>query len=50
MANDQGWQRRSDEWVKASHESRKRKEQARREALANRYRRPEITEQNMAYH
>ncbi|MGD8177016.1 hypothetical protein [Marinimicrobium sp. ARAG 43.8] len=26
MANDQSWQRRSDEWVKASHESRKRKE------------------------
>ncbi|MDQ2075378.1 hypothetical protein [Marinimicrobium sp. ABcell2] len=49
MANDQGWQRRSDDWVKASHESRKRKEQARREALANRYRPPEPQEQKAAY-
>lgn len=38
MANDRQWQRRSDEWVKAIHESRKRKEQARRDALAERYR------------
>lgn len=25
-ANDKGWQKRTDEWVKMSHESRKRKE------------------------
>lgn len=30
MPNDKQWQRRSDEWVKASHESRKRKEEERR--------------------
>ena len=38
MANERQWQRRSDEWVKATHESRKRKEQARRDSLAERYR------------
>lgn len=26
IANDQGWQKRSDDWVKMTHESRKRKE------------------------
>lgn len=33
VANDEGWKKRTDEWVKMSHESRKRKEaekQARR--------------------
>lgn len=30
--NDREWQRRTDAWVKASHESRKRKEQEQREA------------------
>lgn len=30
MPNDKQWQRRTDDWVKASHESRKRKEEARR--------------------
>jgi len=29
-SNDRAWQNRSDDWVKASHESRKRKEAARR--------------------
>lgn len=42
MANDREWQRRSDDWVKASHASRKRKEQARREALSQRYRHPAL--------
>lgn len=40
MPNDQSWQRRTDDWVKASHESRKRKEKARREAARLRYRPP----------
>lgn len=31
VANDKGWQKRSDEWVKMSHESRKRKEQEKEE-------------------
>ncbi len=31
MPNDKQWQRRTDEWVKASHESRKRKEAERRQ-------------------
>lgn len=26
VANDEGWKKRTDEWVKMSHESRKRKE------------------------
>ncbi|MGQ9425872.1 hypothetical protein ACXYTJ_05285 [Gilvimarinus sp. F26214L] len=26
VANNKGWQKRTDEWVKMSHESRKRKE------------------------
>lgn len=30
-SNDRAWQNRSDDWVKASHESRKRKEAKRRE-------------------
>lgn len=41
MANDRGWQKRSDDWVKASHESRKRKEQQRRERASLDYRRPD---------
>ncbi len=31
MPNDREWQRRTDEWVKASHESRKKKEAERRD-------------------
>ena len=30
-SNDRAWQHRSDDWVKASHESRKRKEAKQRE-------------------
>lgn len=26
VANDEGWKKRSDDWVRMSHESRKRKE------------------------
>lgn len=40
MPNDRDWQKRTDDWVKASHESRKRKERARREAATLRYHPP----------
>lgn len=35
VANDEGWKKRTDEWVRMSHESRKRKEA---EKLARRHR------------
>lgn len=41
MPNDKQWQRRTDEWVKASHESRKRKEAERRQRSSNQGSRPE---------
>lgn len=42
VANDQGWQKRTDDWVKMSHESRKRKEaeQQERKRQGSGYKRP----------
>ncbi|SMF48448.1 hypothetical protein SAMN02745866_03153 [Alteromonadaceae bacterium Bs31] len=35
MPNDKGWQRRTDEWVKAMHLSRLQKEQSKEENIKN---------------
>lgn len=35
MSNDQEWQRRTDEWIEATNESRRRKEKRLAEKLGN---------------
>ena len=35
MSNDQDWQRRTDEWINATNESRKRKEKRNAQKLDN---------------
>jgi hypothetical protein len=44
MANDKGWQRRSDQWVKSMHESRLRKEQRLSEEYTNKVKQEEKTQ------
>ncbi|MFT7287529.1 MAG: hypothetical protein ACI87W_001643 [Halieaceae bacterium] len=43
MANDKDWQRRSDAWVKSTHESRLRKEQRLQEKYTNKEMKEEKT-------
>jgi hypothetical protein len=44
MANDKGWQRRSDQWVKSMHESRLRKEQRLTEECTKKVKQEEKTQ------
>lgn len=49
MPNDSQWQRRTDEWIKMTRESHKRKQEARRRAVSEPYRPPSGHERKSAY-